>query len=375
MGKRLNDNLFIVLKVVIMLIFGVYGILKTKVETGVSVRVLLLVSLFIASIAVKEMVDRRYKPFFLAAALVITCMLVYLGGRGFMLMGVFLCYEILSFLKVSFYWYFLPYIFVLLPGTTGMVIMLIIITLMTVCYLQHEIVITSFRKQMIEETKVEQGLKRDMQSREDEAKAELKRSFLQAENHILEEKAALSQTLHDKLGHNINGSIYQLEAGKVIMDKDPEKAREMMQGVIDQLRTGMDEIRDILRRERPEKKRMALLQLYELCEECNNKGVEAELSTEGELSAISNEMWEVLLDNCFEAVTNSMKYSKCSHINIEIIVMNKLLRCTVSDDGIGCGKVVDGMGISGMRQRVRRLGGNIDFETEAGFKVNMLMKL
>jgi signal transduction histidine kinase len=163
------------------------------------------------------------------------------------------------------------------------------------------------------------------------------------------------------------------------MDKDPEKARGMIQAVIDQLRTGMDEIRAILRKERPEKKQMALLQLYELCEDCNNKGVEAEFESEGDLSRITDSMWEVILDNAFEAVTNSMKYSKCNHIDIGIVVMNKMVRCTITDDGIGCDKIEDGMGISGMRKRIRESGGTIDFEsknesgTVKGFKVNMLL--
>ena len=159
------------------------------------------------------------------------------------------------------------------------------------------------------------------------------------------------------------------------MNKDPGKAADMIQAVIDQLRSGMDEIRMILRKERPEKKKMSLLQLHELCEDCIEKGVDAEIATEGDIELISNEMWEIILDNTFEAVTNSMKYSKCNRIMIKINVMNKMIRCEISDNGIGCGTIVDGMGISGMRQRVRSIGGIIDFESEAGFKVSMLLPL
>ena len=256
-----------------------------------------------------------------------------------------------------------------------LIIQLIILTFMLVFYVQHEFVVTDYEKQMMQETRTQQDLKRDMRIQESTTREQMKKNILMSENKILAERAALSQTLHDKLGHNINGSIYQLEAVKLLMDKDPEKARGMAQAVIDQLRTGMDEIRVILRKERPEKKQMALLQLYELCEDCNNKGVEAELSNEGDLSKVTDSMWEIILDNTFEAVTNSMKYSKCTHIDISIIVMNKMVKCTVTDNGIGCPKIVDGMGISGMRQRVRAAGGSIDFETEVGFKVSMLLPL
>ncbi|MBQ9233052.1 MAG: hypothetical protein IJ167_03330, partial [Lachnospiraceae bacterium] len=202
-----------------------------------------------------------------------------------------------------------------------------------------------------------------------------RKGMLVAQNQILEERANLSQTLHDKLGHNINGSVYQLEGAKLLMDKDPEKSKGMIQAVIDQLRTGMDEIRGILRKERPKKNKLAMLQLYKLCEDCNGRGVEAELSVEGDTMLVSDDIWEVILDNAFEAVSNSMKYARCKHIDIKLVVMNKVVRCSITDDGIGCVKMTDGMGISGMRQRVRAVNGSLGFETEAGFTVTMILPI
>ena len=149
----------------------------------------------------------------------------------------------------------------------------------------------------------------------------------------------------------------------------------MVQAVIDQLRTGMDEIRAILRKERPEKKDLALLQLYKLCEDCNNKGVETEFEKEGDIAQIPDTLWEVILDNAYEAVSNAMKYARCTRIDIRIVIMNRMVRCSIRDNGIGCKEVKDGMGISGMRQRVRTAGGTIDLETEAGFTVNMLLPI
>ena len=228
---------------------------------------------------------------------------------------------------------------------------------------------------MMEDTINEQNLKRDMQQQEYAAKMEQRRSMILAENQILEQRASLSQTLHDKLGHNINGSVYQLEAAKVLLKKDPEKSETMIQAVIDQLRGGMDEIRVILRKERPEKRQLAMLQLYKLCEDCNGKGVQTDLTTEGETAQIPDKIWEVILDNAFEAVSNSMKYSKCSRIDIRLVVMAQRVRVSISDDGVGCTEVKDGMGISGMRQRVREVNGTISFESAAGFTVTMLLPI
>ena len=377
MGDQLKKNLHILIRLAIVvsfIIYGAVGYFGNEERTGVSFGILLLVSLFFSLIAAKELLEKG-KVIALVAAAVVLAVLLFYGGNAFILLVWYLSFEFLSILKANLIFFFLPYIwlFVGVPENAGLRIVLM--TLLAVCYIEYEFGIAPYRKQVLEETAARQGLKRDLENTENTARAEMKKSMLRAENRILEDRAELSQTLHDKLGHNINGSIYQLEASKVLMDKEPEKAKSMIQAVIDQLRTGMDEIRAILRKERPDKKQMALLQLYELCEDCNNKGVETELLTEGELSVIPADVWEVILDNCFEAVSNAMKYAECKHINISIVAMNKMIRVNVKDDGKGCKNIVEGMGLSGMRQRIRSVGGTIDFESQRGFNINMLIPL
>ena len=340
-----------------MVAFCIYGLMDKANDTGVSVRVLLLVSCTISILALKELVRKERQIIFLVLAAVLTGVLMGLEGYSFVLLVFFVFFEFLAWFGVGIRWYFSAYLLIFLRGGQDILTHFIVITMMIVCYTQHQFVILSMQKQLMEDTISGQQLKRDIENKEYKVHANL------------------SQTLHDKLGHSINGSIYQLEASKVLLSKDPDKAGEILQKVIDNLRTGMDEIRAILRKERPEKKKMALLQLHELMADCNDKGVEGELVTEGDLAVIPNNIWEVILDNAFEAVTNAMKYSKCNRIDVRIVVMNKMVRCSISDDGVGCGSIVDGMGISGMRQRVRGVGGTIDFESEAGFTVSMLLPL
>ena len=373
--------------------FSVCGFVEIEdYETGVSVLILLLVSFFIAAMslmmlnevtlgtvsqATKSILKNKNIQNFclllVGAGLFTT--LIMLGGKGFILLGFYLVYEALSLFKAPLFVYFLPLLLAFIPSPVGLLTQLLIVSMMTACYIQQEFVISPFKKQIHEETVLEQELKATMESRELASKAELKKNMLSASNRILEERSNLAQALHDKLGHNINGSIYQLEAIKVLMDKDPEKSKQMTQAVIDQLRTGMDEIRAILRKERPEKKDLALLQLYKLCEDCNDKGVETNLETDGDITQVPDRLWEVILDNAFEAVSNSMKYSKCKNILITIKVMNKFIRCSIKDDGVGCSNIKDGMGISGMRSRIRSVNGTIDFESLSGFAVNMLIPM
>ena len=374
--ERLKNNYFVLVRLFLMVTFSIYGITEKTRESGVSAWILLLASLFIAVMAFGELLPEKYRFISVLLGIVVFAALMFLGEKSFILLGFFSAYELLSLFKnLNPKLYFLPIAGIFIPSPVPILTVLVATVLMTVCYLQHNFVIRAYRKQMMEDTITEQNLKRDMQEKEFAAKMEQRKSMLMAENQILEERASLSQTLHDKLGHNINGSVYQLEAAKVLMEKDPEKSKNILQAVIDQLRSGMDEIRGILRKERPAKKELAMLQLYKLCEDCNNKGVKTELVTEGDTALIPDPIWEVILDNAFEAVSNSMKYSKCSSIDIQIFVMKQRVRVSIADDGVGCSKFEDGMGISGMRSRVRAASGTIDFQTDPGFTVTMLLPL
>ena len=375
MEERFRNHYFVLLRIALLLVLEVYIILSQSVLTGASVEVLLILALFIGVIAGKELMDRRYQIFGLVTAGVIWIIMLFAVGTTFTLLGVYLCYEILTYFKSRLFWYILPVGIALIPSEIGSSVQLITATLIGLIYCQHDFVVEPYRKQTNEDTISEQRLKHEINRREYEMQEEVRKSLLMAENQMLEERAELSQTLHDKLGHNINGSVYQLEAVKVLLEKEPEVSRRMVQAVIDQLRSGMDEIRGILRKERPKKYKLAVLQLEKLCEECRVKGVEAELIPEGELKDIPEKYLEVILDNAYEAVSNSMKYAKCSRIKISIHVLNQMIRCSISDNGIGCIEIIDGMGISGMRKRIREIKGILDFETEAGFTINMLLPL
>ena len=375
MEEQFREYYFVLLRIALLLILEIYIVLSRSVLTGASAKVLLILALFVGVIAGKELVERRFQVLFLGAAGILLFFIIFTLGRIFILLGVFLCYEVLTYFRPKLLWYLVPLGFVCVPGVADVSIQLMIAVFMGIIYCQHDFVVESYRKQTKEDTITEQELKHSMNRREHEMQEEVRKSLLMAENQMLDERAELFQTLHDKLGHNINGSVYQLEAVKVLMEKEPETSKKRIQAVIDQLRGGMDEIRVILRKERPKKYKLAVLQLEKLCEDCRLKGVEAELVTEGEMKKIPERYLEVILDNAYEAVSNSMKYARCSKIKISVHVLNQVIRCSISDNGVGCREVIDGMGISGMRKRVREVSGILDFETEAGFTINMLLPL
>lgn len=375
MSEQLRDNYFLAVKIIMLIALELYIALTKNVLTGASGMVLLLLALLIGCFSLVQLLDKLRRWMCLCGCIILLIVITTNIDKAFVLLGICLAYDIISYLKPGFIWYFTPLIFGIMGIDINSYVRILACLFIGIIYIQHDFIVESYRKQTVEDTLSEQQLKKNIYKKEHQMQEEMKKGLLQAENQLLEERAQLSQTLHDKLGHNINGSVYQLEAIKVIMDKEPETSKRMIQGVIDQLRTGMDEIRAILRKERPKKYRLATIQLEKLCEDCVSKGVDAKLVTDGDLSKVPDKYLEIVLDNAYEAVSNAMKYARCTKIEIKIHVLNQMLRCSISDNGIGCKEIEDGMGISGMRRRVREVNGVLNFETEAGFTINMLLPI
>lgn len=189
----------------------------------------------------------------------------------------------------------------------------------------------------------------------------------------LEERNKLSQTLHDELGHTLSGNILRLEAVKLVLDKDTDKSKKMTQEVIDNLRSGMDSIRDILKAAKPEVSTVNIANLKLIIDKVKQQSdVNIKLNYNSDVSHINQSMWQAIIPNIKEALTNMMKYSQAENCEIEFAKLNKIYRVKVKDDGIGCKSVSKGLGMVGIEERMALIGGNAIFDGGNGFSVTMI---
>lgn len=376
MHENLQRYSFSIIKTGCLFLLYMYFFLNSeKSLREISVEWFLFAMIFAVSLGVE--LSKRYKVIFLYTqiVLVIVCYFIFQDN----LYGLFLCpmiiLDFVVYYHLKFYWSCLIFVTLILQMNRAFELFVVDFFVLLI-YFQKYVIIEKYERYLDDFEKREFQLKDSIDLQSHHFKKEMEENALSLENQILEEKTRLSQALHDKLGHSINGSIFQLEACKILVEKEPEKSIQMLQAVIDNLRTSMDEIRFILRKERPDKKCTALLQLHNLAKECRKKyNIEVEISFHETKKVISDEIWEVILDNIFEAITNALKYAKCTKISIEIRMLNKIIRCNIKDNGIGCLQIKDGMGLSGMKERTRKIKGYLDIEGKDGFCVNMILPL
>ncbi|USG66600.1 histidine kinase [Brevibacillus ruminantium] len=190
----------------------------------------------------------------------------------------------------------------------------------------------------------------------------------------LEERNRLSQQIHDDVGHAMAGALIQMEASRRLLAINQDKASELLGNAIAIAREGLERIRLTLKDVKPRPEEMGINRLRLFVDELSAKEtVTATLTFDGDIDVISPLQWKIIQQNATEAVTNSLKYAKATAINIEVQVLNKLIKAVVSDNGIGVDKVVKGLGILGMEERAASVGGTVIVDGNKGFRVTTLL--
>lgn len=192
----------------------------------------------------------------------------------------------------------------------------------------------------------------------------------------LEERNKIAQEIHDKIGHTISGSIMQLEAAKLIMEKEPAKSKDMISNSIEVLRQGLESIRETLRRIKPQRELLGLNRTKLIIEEFkNNTSMDTNFIFKGEVENINSEIWRVLIQNLTEGLTNVAKYSKGSKVSVTLEVLNKLIKLEIKDNGEGEKTIVKGLGLRGMEERTIELHGKLIIDGSDGFNVITLLPI
>lgn len=190
----------------------------------------------------------------------------------------------------------------------------------------------------------------------------------------LEERNKISTRLHDKIGHIISGTLLQLEAVKIILDKDKEKSYFMINSCTENLRSGMEEVRMTLRNIKPTEEELGINRIRKILDEkINGTKIKGKVTYIGDLDKITSKVWTIFIQAATELTTNSIKYSNCDLITIKIEIMKKIIKLEVRDDGQGCRNINKGIGLNNIEDKVNNVEGKLIINSEDGFGVIILI--
>lgn len=180
------------------------------------------------------------------------------------------------------------------------------------------------------------------------------------ESSRLKERQAVSRELHDRLGHNLTVLNLQLEILKRNSNNiDTEKLKEAEQIAKRLIR----DVRNVVSNMSNRKLKPLSEGISELTRGIVNPEISIDISEN--LPELLNNTHLTILFCIQESLTNCIKHAKASKFDIAIKKKNKSVLLSTCDNGIGAYKPVWGNGLSGLRERVEMLGGNIEIITDA----------
>jgi signal transduction histidine kinase len=185
------------------------------------------------------------------------------------------------------------------------------------------------------------------------------------------ERNRIARELHDSLGHYLTIASVQLEAARSVAEGRDERLAEVQQ----LLRKGLGELRlsvSVLREASIE--RLPFTQaIAELVAETSTGGLTVELTTSGVVRPLPGAIGFALYRVTQEALTNVRRHAGATKAIVHLEYQPRRVMLSVVDDGVGPGGVpASGSGLSGLRERVELLGGQLAIEvpSNGGFSVS-----
>lgn len=187
---------------------------------------------------------------------------------------------------------------------------------------------------------------------------------LLAESSRSAERLRISRELHDLLGHQLTALVLELEvaAHRSAPPAAPhvERARGLARDLLGDVRTAVGELRA-----RTPPLRQALA---EIVADLPHPRVHLDVDDGIE----PDEACTATLIRCVqEAVTNTIRHSEADNLWIRITQDGAgEITLTARDDGRGASLLHLGNGLTGVRERIAQLGGEVSFDTRSGFTVS-----
>ncbi|MCR3748960.1 sensor histidine kinase [Lentzea californiensis] len=193
---------------------------------------------------------------------------------------------------------------------------------------------------------------------------------------VLDERQRMAREIHDTLAQGLAGILTQLQAAEQAPG-EPAVSRRHMANAMDLARESLTEARRTMHAVAPSALAQSLLPdaIGDVAKRWSEvHRVEAVLTTTGDARPMHTDVEVALLRTAQEALANVAKHARAGRVALTLSYMEDLVTLDVLDDGVGFlpgtkragGSLDGGFGLAGMRQRVQRLAGRLDVESEPG---------
>lgn len=187
------------------------------------------------------------------------------------------------------------------------------------------------------------------------------------------ERKRISREIHDTLGHALTGISAGIDAVRVLVDINPDKAKEQLASVSGVVREGIIDVRRSLNKLRPDALegrtlKDALCKVIKEYQEVSQ--VDIVFSYEWETIDLSVAVEDIIFRVVQESITNSVRHGHASKVTIHLYEEEDFVM-SIQDNGVGAEDITFGYGLMQMRERLAIIGGRIAFNGNDGFKTTI----
>ncbi len=190
----------------------------------------------------------------------------------------------------------------------------------------------------------------------------------------MEERLHITREIHDITGYTLTSMIMMLEhCQDLIHHNKKDEAIELLQSTNVQAREGHNEIRKALKILRKIEEENIPFE-KEIEKIIHNFRKITGMNFEVEYTNFSVEHFpeynNVILRFIQEGLTNSFKHGKATKIKLIFFISKNEIIISIEDNGIGNEKVIEGIGLSGMQERLIKYNGTLKYySTIMGFTI------
>jgi signal transduction histidine kinase len=183
------------------------------------------------------------------------------------------------------------------------------------------------------------------------------------------ERSRIAQDIHDNVGHEISGASIALQTALKLYDRDDfTRAKDLLEQSAKRLEAASTRMREAVHNLKPSQI-ISLGTLREMCAEF--EFCEIRFNAAGDLAKFPQ--WELCAANLKEALTNITRHSDATLVTVDLNGNAESVRLRVADNGHTASAPNMGLGLAGMRDRVRAAGGSLTIHTDGGFSVVMVL--
>ncbi|HEY6746822.1 MAG TPA: sensor histidine kinase [Mycobacteriales bacterium] len=192
------------------------------------------------------------------------------------------------------------------------------------------------------------------------------------------ERTRLAREIHDGLGHHLTVVQMQVRAARAVLPADRDRADELLGKAEEQSRAALAEVRRSVAALREPGETGPVTEAIEaLTAESAAAGLAASVEVRGERRALPADAEHALYRAAQEALTNVRKHAGPARARVLLDYSGPgTVRLQVSDDGAGLPEAAPaGFGLTGVRERVGKLGGTVELDSRPGAGVTMTVEL